>query len=109
MKTASHAGWKLPAFITGLAIIGFAVSTFSARHISEEAAALIGIVCLVMFAYGIASILWLWRETVFHAGGPVLLFIGLGILIASCAAGLLAGIIAGGLIAITGAVLCLKK
>ena len=67
------------------------------------------ILAIVFIAWGIASLLYLMEKPILRIAAPVLLLIGLLIMIGGMINGSSTGIIAGGFLAVIGAVLMSKK
>ena len=67
------------------------------------------VLAVVLIGWGGATLLWLWEKTIFRLAGPLLIFAGAVALMAALFYGSVAGAIAGGAVAIVGAILCLKK
>lgn len=70
---------------------------------------LLGIVLMVAVCWCIATLLFAKERTVMRIAGPVLLVVGLAVALLSLTQSSTAGLIMGGLLAVVGAILCLKK
>ena len=100
-------------WLTGvLLILAGVVAEFIAKFFAESShkvTVAAEILAIAFIAWGIASLLYLMEPAVLRIAAPVLLLIGLLIIVGGMINGTSTGIIAGGLLAVIGAVLMRKK